>query len=609
MNKLKVIYRLISIYILIILLIPSVILTADCRSVNVAVTQLKETVTPPFTLTCLHVNDTHSYVIPHNILLTINGKRTLTNVGGWSLLMTAVEDIRSHEQNVLLLHAGGILDGTIWSARYGGRVDADAMNTLQLDAFTPGECDFTASPSETGALFQRMRFPVLAANLDTGAATYLAGSIRPYTIVERDGQKIGIIGLVNPDIELNPQFKDLSFISPEKTAGNYIGVLNNQGINKIIVLSSLGYRADVELAKTVAGIDLIVGSYSHTLMGGPEFEQIGLKPDLPYPTELKSPSGDPVLIVHAWENNQMLGQIKLDFDDKGRIINYTGRPFIYAMSDFKLADPDWGWIHLCPCRPDFGQIIETITQNPGIKIYWDNAEMSGTLQPYIQEISTELNTVVATAEEDLLHSPGKGPGPVIADAILRSARRIMPQTQIVLYRCSDVHGDFFSGEILINDVYMILPQQQPLAVMTVKGNQLKSLLEMALDNDAINKLTPPPYELSGLIATVDMTGPSGNRIRKLQVITDNSTYAELKMNADYTIAGTAKELSRVIDLIIKNAGWPSFMDGLVKPWYLDNLKFGRLETTDTGALIDYLRSLKKIKNAAEERTILSTPVK
>lgn len=609
MDNLKIRYRLISALAAIIFLISCAIPALACKPANITVTQLKDIITPPFTLTCLHMNDTHSYVIPHNILLNIDGKKTLTNVGGWSLLMSAVEDIRSREQNVVLLHAGGILGGTVWSARYGGRVDVDAMNTLQFDAFTPGEWDFTFTPSETCALFQHMKFPVLAANLDVGADDALARLIRPYVIIERGGHKIGIIGLVNPGIELNPQFKDLSFISPEKAARRYIGELNDQRINKIILLSSLGYQADAEVAGTVAGIDLIVGSYSHTFMGGPEFEQIGLKPDLPYPTVLKGPSGDPVLIIHAWENNQMLGQIKIDFDDKGRISNYTGRPFIYAMSDFKLADPDWGWVHICPCRSEFGQVIDTITKNPALKIYWDNAEMSNTLQPYIQGISNELNTVIAVAEEDLIHSPGTGPGPLVADAILRATRQKMPHTQIALYRCASVHGDFFKGEILINDVYMVLPRQQPLAVITVKGNQLKSLMEMVLDDDVLIKHTPTAYEIAGLIMTVDMADHRGNRIRKIQVITDNGTYLDLKMDSDYTVAGTARDLSDLTDLVIKNAGWPSFMAAMIKPWFFDNIKFSKLEVTDTDALMDYLRSMKRIKNPGEERIVLLPPAK
>ncbi len=99
------------------------------------------------------------------------------------------------------------------------------------------------------------------------------------------------------------------FLSPEESATRYITELNNFGINKIVILSHLGYEHDVTLAKTVPGIDIIVGGHTATFMGGPEFEQIGLKPEMPYPIEVAGPDGGKVLIVHAWEYNRLLGQI------------------------------------------------------------------------------------------------------------------------------------------------------------------------------------------------------------------------------------------------------------------------------------------------------------
>ncbi len=121
------------------LLLAVVLVALSCAPAANSDKPLKEIITPPFSLTILHVNDTHGYVIPHNVLMKFNGMATLATVGGYSLLNSAVEDIRNREKNVLLLHGGDILEGTIWSTRFEGMADVDAMNAMKFDAFVPGQ--------------------------------------------------------------------------------------------------------------------------------------------------------------------------------------------------------------------------------------------------------------------------------------------------------------------------------------------------------------------------------------------------------------------------------------------------------------------------------------
>jgi len=581
------------------------LLTPGCAASNVTVTSLKDITSPPLSVTLLHVNDTHSYVIPHDIKFTFNGTDTLATVGGWSLLMAAVEDIRSREKNVLLLHGGDVLEGTIWTSRFAGLVDIDAMNTLQFNALVPGNHDFSKGPKEAAAMYKKARFPVVAANMDVSKEPALAGTIKPYTVLESGGQLIGLIGLVTPDTEfLDYPGKNITFSDPAAAARKYIAELNKQGINKIIILSHLGYEKDVELAELVSGIDIIVGGHTHTFMGGPEFEQIGLKPERPYPTEVKGPSGDIVLIVQAWGNNQMLGQIKLNFDDKGKISSYTGQPFIPAMNSFQTLEPNWGWVHLCSCRPEFGQIMEILAKNPGIRLYWDNGDMAATLQPYINEISSELNTIVAVADEDLYRGQNKGPGPVIADAFLWSARKVDANVQLAIYDSYNVRADIFRGDILQNTVHMLAPLRQTLAVMTVKGSDLKKLLETGIDSHLKAGMQPPYYEIAGFKMTIDMTRKSGDRISGLQVQNADGTYSDMKMDAQYMMASTDYLADKGITPVLNNFSWLGPLADNLKPWLIGYFKYSNTGIKDVDALADYLRIKKNIRNVTDERTIL-----
>jgi 5'-nucleotidase / UDP-sugar diphosphatase len=582
---------------------------ASCAPSAPAATRLFDITTPPFSITILHVGDTHSYVIPHDVMLKVNGKDTLVTLGGWSLLASAVVDIRMREKNVMLLHAGDVTEGTIWMPKFEGMADFTAMNALNFDAAVLGNHEFAKGPQEAALMVSALNCPVLAANLDVSAEPSLDGRVRPYTILDYDNQRIGIIGLITPDtVTIASPGKTIKFLSPEESARKYIADLNGQGINKIVVLSHLGYESDVNLAKSVPGIDIIVGGHSHTFMGGPEFNQIGLKPDMPYPTELTGPTGDRVLIVHAWENNQLLGQIKLDFDDHGRISAYTGQPFIFSTNSFKLAD-NYGWNHLCSCMSQFGEIMEVIGKNPGIKIYWSSPEMDAVLQPYVEQAAADLNVVIGTADEDLVRGPNRGPGPIVADAFLWSARKADPSVQLALYDSYNVDADIFKGPILANDINMLLDLRQNLATVTLKGSLFKMMLEMGLDSHIKVQMPPPCFEISGFKMTVDMTRKSGDRVTGLLVKTADGSYTAMDMDAEYTVVTTDFLAEKGIAPLINKLGWMGPLAENVKAGIKDSLKYQPLGISDVAAMTDYVRVQKNIKNLTEQRTTFIQPAK
>jgi len=585
------------------LLLITLLPTYACASAASTASPPAEITTLPISLTILHVNDTHSYVIPHNVLMKVNGNDTVATAGGYSLLNSAVEDIRSQEKNVLLLHAGDVLEGTIWTTKFQGMADIDAMNAIEFDALELGNHDFSKNVQEAAALVQRAKFPVLAANMDVSKEPLLSG-ISPYVIYDMEGEKVGIIGLITPDTAfLSYPGKNVVFLPPADTARKYIAELNKLGVNKIIILSHLGYQDDVKLANEVAGIDVIVGGHTATFMGGPEFEQLGLKPEMPYPTEIPGPGGNTVLIVHAWESNQLLGRIKLDFDDRGRIISFNGQPFIFSTNNFMIED-EWGWSHICPCRPEYSQIMNTVTKGPGFKIYWNSPDMDAVLQPYVNQVSSELNAMVATADENLLRGPNKGPGPIIADAFLWSAKRINPDVQFAVYDSYNIRSDILKGNILRNDIEMVLALRQNLASMKVRGNLIKMLLELGIDSHIRVKDPPPCFDISGLKMTIDMSRKSGDRITTLQVRQADGAYIDMDMDAEYTMVTTDYLADKGIQPLINKVSWMGPLADNFKPWLKDYLKYTDLKIRDVDAMSDYLRIQKNIRNDTGERTII-----
>jgi 2',3'-cyclic-nucleotide 2'-phosphodiesterase (5'-nucleotidase family) len=324
---------------------------------------------------------------------------------------------------------------------------------------------------------------------------------------------------------------------------------------------------------------------------------------MPYPTEMVGPDGNKVLIVQAWESNQLLGQIKLDFDDRGRIVNFNGQPFLFSTNSFSLED-EWGWSHLCPCRPEYAQIMNAVSKVPGFKLYWNSPDMDDILQPYVNQVSSELNTVVAIADQNLLRGLNKGPGPLIADAFLWSAKRINPDTQVAVYDSYNIRSDILKGNILSNDIDMVLALRQSLATMKVKGNLMKLLLEMGIDSHLKVNDPPPCFDIAGMKMTIDMNRKSGDRITAMQVRQMDGSYADMDMDAEYTMVTTDYLADKGIQPLINKVSWMGPLTDNFKSWLKDYLKYTDLNIRDVEALADYLRMQKNVSNVTEERTII-----
>ena len=87
---------------------------------------------------------------------------------------------------------------------------------------------------------------------------------------------------------------------PFETAKNTVKAIRSSGINKIILVSHLGFDGDCELIKEVDGISLIVGGHSHTLQG--DFTDLGMKKESEYGHKIND-----TYIVQAGAHSQALG--------------------------------------------------------------------------------------------------------------------------------------------------------------------------------------------------------------------------------------------------------------------------------------------------------------
>ncbi len=191
------------------------------------------------------------------------------------------------------------------------------LNMAGFLALTMGnhECDLPTK--DFVELINDKKYKLLGLNLNPTKDNPIHNYIEKSYVQEINGHKYGIIGLVPPDlhihVKLQDHLKDLNIEQDFKKSipevQKEVDKLQAQGINKIIVLSHSGYRQDVQLAKNVKGIDVILGAHTHTLLEGIEENK-----NLFY-----SSTGEPIIITQAGRDGKNFGVLNVEFDKNGVI--------------------------------------------------------------------------------------------------------------------------------------------------------------------------------------------------------------------------------------------------------------------------------------------------
>lgn len=223
------------------------------------------------TLTILHLNDTHSHLLPY-------GPKDATGTGTWggmARVATLVGMNKLTEPNVMLLHSGDIFVGDFMFQEYLGIPELEIMKQLGYDALELGNHEFDLYPSTLQyvldqAGFPNNGFPVLCANLDYRADPAMGYFVKPYIIKQYGAVKVGIFGLLTDFTNSGSNPAPDHVIPPLDVAQAWIDSLKvGHGCDVIILLSHLGVDMDQMVASTTYGIDVIVGGHTHTQLNQP----------------------------------------------------------------------------------------------------------------------------------------------------------------------------------------------------------------------------------------------------------------------------------------------------------------------------------------------------
>lgn len=481
-----------------------------------------------FQMTLAHLNDTHSHLESLDVETNLDGEPITIQAGGFGRLKTVLDRMRREDPELLLLHAGDAVQGTLYFTCFDGSLDFDFLNLLGVDAMTFGNHEFDRGTAPIPGWIARSRFPWISTNIDFSKEPAISPLVKPYVIKTLHGEPVALLAVTT---ETTPRstigLGNTVFRNAVESVQQQVAALSASGVNKVVLLSHLGYEQDKALASQVSGVDVIVGGHSHTLLAdGQGLSDIGLIPEGPYPTVVQAPDGSRVLVLQAWKWGMVLGHIEIGFSPDGEVTGYRASPVMPVGENFRNSEGP------VLRGSEAGRGIRQRLEGTGIvQIAPEDPAIVVALKPYVAKLERFRAERVAVATRDMPIGADSGPGPLAAASMLRAA----PGAVVAILNYGGVRKGFTAGPVTLADVLEALPFANTLVRVNLSGAELKQTLEDALEflhSKYGHDTAAAPY-LAGARMRVEPSAPAGSRIRSLSIRDGNGGLQPVQEEAIY----------------------------------------------------------------------------
>lgn len=547
-------------------------------------------------LTIVHTNDMHSHFqgfspeIDYQPFI-VNADETL---GGWSRVATVIQNTKRQKTNpVLVVDAGDHSMGSLFHMRM--REEAFELRLLAAmgyDVITLGNHEFDLKPAGlaatlrtaktkggipqivfAGAVFDRSK-PELASLEDAFSET----GVKSYTVLEQNGLKIGIFGILGKDAaEVSPFAKPLTFRHPVETAKDMVNILRQkEKVDIVICLSHGGLRKDLKksediiLAQKVPGIDVIISGHTHT--------------KLDKPLDVNG-----TIIVQAWCYGKQVGILDIAHENgKVTLKNYAAVPINSSIAgDEKIQ-----------------KMIDGFKENL-------NAQLLGPGNLSYDQVIAETGWDLTTAAEE---SPL---GNLLADSILWYVNRAVfdkndPSSRVVVavesngvIRDSLLRGK--TGKVTVGDLFRTIPlgigvdntMAYPLISFYLHGYELKRALEILTSVRPLKGNDDYYLQISGLRFTYNPHRVVFDRVTGIEIGSEEEGFRALNYStSDKQLYRVAANIYNATFLKVVGSFTYSILDIVPKD------KDGKAIEKLSAALVDGDQSLPGIQELKEWQGVI-----
>ena len=492
-------------------------------------------------LKIVETSDIHGNYYPYDFILRHEAAGSLARVYEF-----VQKERETYKDNLLLLDNGDILQGQP-CAYYYNYIDtislhlaAEVLNYMKYNAGNMGNHDV-----ETGrAVFDRWvgdcNFPILGANIIdtvTGKTHF-----KPYEVLERDGVKIVVLGMITPAIPVwlsENLWKGLRFDDMEETARKWMKIIREKENPDLVIgifhagqdalLMGGKYRENVslEVARNVPGFDIVLMGHDHTR----ELKKI------------KNVEGDSVLIMDPASKGGVVANADVTLKlRKGKVVEKHISGVLTEMKNY-TANKDF----MARFAPQFSDVRDFVSKKIG---------------SFTETISTRPAYFGSSAFIDLIHMLQLE----ITNAEISLAAPLSYDTEIS------------KGDVFVSDMFNLYKYENMLYTMKLSGKEIKDALEMSYDLWTNQMKSPDDHLLllrekrregatdrasfknfsfnfdsaAGIIYTVDVTKPKGEKITILKMA-DGKPFDE---NKTYKVALNSYRGNGGGELLTKGAGIP-----------------------------------------------------
>ena len=533
------------------------------------------------------------------------------------------------------------------SAREGvGRVDLAIMNAIGFDASALGNHEFDSGSgvlaeiigtdirdANRDGILDEPRwlgadFPFLSSNLDFSADTALSRLFSPVllestqfasplldldvaaarpkiataTLIERDGELIGVIGATTPLLASISSPGDTQVREPGAGSNDMAALASliqpeidrvlAAGADKIVLVTHLQQIGlEEQLVPLLRGVDVSIAGGSDTLLADADDRlRSGDTAQRAYPIVSNNADGDPVVIVSTKGQYSYVGRLVIDFDAAGRVIPDS----IDSLESGAFATDDLGVTTLWGNEDAFApgrkaHTVRTLTEAVRDIVIAKDGNVFGRAQVFLEG----RRTAVRTEETNM--------GNLTADANLHAARKIDPSVMVSHKNGGGIRAEIGSidgltgallptaanpesgkqaGEISQLDIENSLRFNNGLTLVTLTPAQLRLVLEHAVAESGPGATPGRFAQLGGLAFSFDPALPAGDRVRTIAIKNAAGETLDLVL-ADGSVIGDPTRAIRMVTLNFLAGGG----DGYPFPGFqaLDPAFFDRVDLVDGSA--------------------------
>lgn len=362
--------------------------------------------------------------------------------------------------DTLKFSAGDIMLGTNLGVNQAANAFLNANNFM---ATVVGNHEVDQKTSDFLESTQSAVYKILGSNAEMDKSHRLYNRIiSSYVQEDKDKNKYGILALMPFDLKMRSANKELfegleiaQMEETKKYLQQEVNKFEEKGINRIVLLSHIGYSNDLEIAKSVKGIDVILGGHSHDLVEGLSEDKNLI---------ISKQDGSPTIITQAGRDGNYYGILNVEFDDNGKIIKAEN--IVKPTAELERSK-------------EMNKIFNSILGDQAV-----------------------LGTIGKTFPAPKNNMKEENPNAEFLADVLRKTYK----TDIAFISAGTARGAFSEGDINSRDLGEIFPFKDKPAIINVSEKELVEAMKFSATSMAAKDGKPGLAQVSGLQYSVSSDG-------------------------------------------------------------------------------------------------------